>query len=157
MRIFSIIVIILLVSRVYAEWLPIKKLDYSVSRPLEIESRYINGYRFDIIRPQESNKNITGDHELQMVAEHYQDNLLLIRKVISNSDFPIILSENTIGWFSFYPPNKIIKNMGDNVRGYIALKEWSGGSVVTFHVYVTKPKFKKIKEITTKNDLLFER
>ena len=94
MRIFSIIIIILLVSRVYAEWLPIKKLDYSVSRPLEIESRYINGYRFDIIRPQESNKNITGDHELQMVAEHYQDNLLLIRKETSNSDFPIILSEN---------------------------------------------------------------
>ena len=157
MRIFSIIIIFLLASKAHAEWLSIEKLDYSVNRPLVIESRYLNGYRFDIIRPKDVNKEIVGDNELQMIAEHYQDNLLLIRKITHDHDFPIVLSENTIGWFSFYPANKIIKNIGENENGYFAIKEWSGGSVVTFHLYITNSKLKKIKEITTKNDLMFEK
>ena len=157
MRFFSIIIIFLSVSKVLAEWLPIEKLDYSVSRPLEIESRYMNGYRFDIIRPKDAHKKIAGDDELQMIAENYQDNLLFIRKITHGHEFPIVLSENTIGWFSFYPANKIIKNIGENENGYFAIKEWSGGSVVTFHLYITNPKLKKIKEITTKNDLMFEK
>ena len=157
MRFFSIIIIFLSVSKVLAEWLPIEKLDYSVNRPLVIESRYLNGYRFDIIRPKDVNKEIVGDNELQMIAEHYQDNLFLIRKITHDHDFPIVLSENTIGWFAFYPANKIIKNIRENENGYFAIKEWSGGSVVTFHLYITNPKLKKIKEITTKNDLMFEK
>ena len=121
MRIFGIIIIFLLASKAHAEWLSIEKLDYSVNRPLVIESRYLNGYRFDIIRPKDVNKEIVGDNKLQMIEEHYQDNLLLIRKITHDHDFPIVLSENTIGWFSFYPANKIIKNIGNNERGYIAL------------------------------------
>ena len=94
---------------------------------------------------------------LLLTLIRFKEHLLLIRKITHDHDFPIVLSENTIGWFSFYPANKIIKNIRENENGYFAIKEWSGGSVVTFHLYVTNPKLKKIKEITTKNDLMFEK
>ena len=77
--------------------------ELSVPRPLMIESRIVNGFRFDIINSKDPQK-VLGNWRL---ALDFGDNYLIIR---DEREFPskVLVAETTGGRFSFIADNEYV-------------------------------------------------
>ena len=123
-------------------------LDYSFSRPLLVETKFVNGIGFHIISPKDAFANFDG---VPYMAEAYGDNYL----IITGRGAPIeqsIEARNTGGHFSFQVMDEIEEKFGKNEEGYVIVMEWGGGRDYTYHVYSTKGAFKQILELDTTSD-----
>ena len=108
-------------------------IELSVPRPLTVESRIVNGFRFDIIHP-ENLQQALGNRRL---ALDYGDSFLIIR---DEEELPpkMLVTETTGGRFWFIADNE-----------YVMVQEWGGGKMSAFYVYATKPNLKKILAVST--------
>ena len=108
-------------------------IELSVPRPLMIESRIVNGFRFDIINPKDPQKFL-GNWRL---ALDFGDSYLIIR---DEREFPpkVLVTETTGGRFWFIADNE-----------YVMVQEWGGGKMSAFYVYATKPNLKEILAVST--------
>ena len=119
-------------------------LDYSFSRPLLIDSRYVNGFRFDIIRPRDRFEIL---EDSQWMAEIYADNFLIVRHRGIG-----VATEVSEGEFSFKIADELIGKFGQDSVHYMPIYEWGGGQVTIYHVYSTEPQFLKILELQSRSD-----
>jgi len=126
------------------------ELDYSFARPLTIETRIFNGLRFNIIKPKDPFATFEGS---RWMAELWGDNYLIIdiRSDYSNTG-SVLVAERTEGEFSFAAMDKMAAKFGDQEQSYVVVTEWNGGRDYWYHVYSTRPKFKKILELNSTSD-----
>ena len=108
-------------------------IELSVPRPLMIESRIVNGFRFDIINPKDLHQFMAND----WLALDFGDSYLIIR---DEREFlpKVLVAETAGGKFSFIADNE-----------YVVVYEWGGGKMSAFYVYATKPNLKEILSVST--------
>ena len=85
-------------------------LDYSFSRPLLVESKFVNGFRFDIIRPKDRFAIL---EDVPYMADMYGDNFLIVVG-LSNQ---IVEARQTEGWFSFEIMDDMDEKFGGTEEG----------------------------------------
>ena len=141
MKIFIAILSMGISSLVFAD-----ELDYSFARPLVIESKLVNGFRFDIIRPDHRFEN---PKDPFWTAEDYRDNFLIVRDEWGDNP-SIVAVEMTTGELSFKLVDELVEKFGQYAARYVVISEWIG--TVSYHVYSTAPEFTKILELNTTND-----
>ena len=107
-------------------------MDYSVSRPLSVETTVRGGYRFDIIRPVSPHFDVPNGE----VASWYRDELLVVRNIASTE---VVFSRSL--------KSEIVKfEMNGLSEDYLVFTEWSGGMscCLLISAFEVTPEFKVI-------------
>ena len=105
-------------------------MDYSVSRPLSVETTVRGGYRFDIIRPAKPHFNVPDGEN----SSWYSDELLVVRDIASTD---VVFSRSL--------KSENVEFLKDGLSDdYLVLKEWSGGASCCLLItgFRVKPDFK---------------
>ena len=113
-------------------------VDYSVERHLKVKSRISNEYRFDILKPPYFYVRRSDGENVE--ATNYNDTTLIVREEKSGKP---TYAEN--GYNLKFLKNKQADRLSND---YVVIREWNGGGscCIIFHVFQTKPTFKKLLE-----------
>ena len=105
-------------------------MDYSVSRPLSVETTVRGDYRFDLIRPTKPHSNVPNGEN----SSWYSDELLVVREIASTE---IVFSRSLKSENVEFQDNGLLDE-------YLVFTEWSGGASCCLLVsaFAVTPEFK---------------
>jgi len=120
------------------------EMEYGFSRPLKVVSKMSNGFRFDIVTPEQSVK-VLGSDVYYSDSSNYGDTYLVAWPPIDDTG---IMRRESVYITRLRSDDVHFIDNGPLADDYIIIREWSGGasccSIV--HAFQTKPEFKKLIE-----------
>jgi len=120
------------------------EMEYEFQRPLKVDSKMSNEFRFDIVTPKDV-ESILGNDIFASNSSGYGDQYLIVWPPINEAeDWPSepVYIKRLKSWSAEFLEN------GPLSEDYIIIREWSGGTSCCFiiHAFQTKPEFKKLIE-----------